>query len=223
MGKLWQDLKYGLRIHAKTVGFTLVAVFTLALGIGASTAVFSVVNAIMLKPLPYANSQRIVIPWRLAPAGLNLGYNEIPWGLRSSQLMVQDSKTFQSLGAFKSDSFNLTGRGDPALLEGVRASAGFFPSLGVAPTLGRTFTAEEDRPGHEHEVVLSHQLWRDRFGGDPAVLGTAVDLNGDPYTVIGVMPSGFEFPRGEEMPGSFDFPRETQLWAPLALAAAPRP
>jgi predicted permease len=223
MGILLQDLRYGLRTHAKTAGFTLVAVFTLALGIGASTAVFSVVNAIMLKPLPYADSERIVIPWRLAPAGLNLGYNEIPWGVRSFQLMTQDSKTFQSLGAFKSDSFNLTGSGDPALLEGLRASAGFFPSLGIAPMLGRTFTAEEDRPGHEHVVVLSHQLWRDRFGGDPAVLGTAVDLNGDPCTVIGVMPSGFEFPRGEEMPGSFDFPRETQLWVPLALAAAPRP
>jgi predicted permease len=223
MGILLQDLKYGLRVHAKTAGFTLVAVFTLALGIGATTAVFSVVNAIMLKPLAYADSERIVIPWCLAPAGLNLGYNEIPWGLRSFQRMAQDSKTFQSLGAFKSDSFNLTGGGDPALLQGVRASAGFFPSLGVAPTLGRTFTAEEDRPGHEHEVVLSHQLWRDRFGGDPAVLGTAVDLNGDPYTVIGVMPSGFAFPRGEEMPGSFDFPRETQLWVPLALAVAPRP
>jgi predicted permease len=223
MDTLLRDLRYSVRVHTKSFGFTLVAVLTLALGIGASTAVFSVVNAVMLKPLPYPNSERILIPWRLAPAGLNLGYNEIPWGLTEFQLMGRDSKTFQSLGAFKSDTFNLTGSGEPALLEGVRASAGFFPTLGVAPMLGRTFTAEEDRPGHEREVVLSHQLWQDRFGGEPAVLGRPIGLNGVPYTVIGVMPSGFAFPRGEEMPGSFDFPRQTQLWVPLALAAAPRP
>src|SRR5215472_5947585 len=119
MGILLQDLKYGLRIHATAGGFTLVAVFTLALGIGASTAVFSVVDAILLKPLPYANSERVVIPWRLAPAGLNLGYTDIPWGLKSFQLMMQDLRAFQSLGAFKSDSFNLTGSGDPAHLEGL--------------------------------------------------------------------------------------------------------
>jgi putative ABC transport system permease protein len=209
-------------MHVKAAGFTLVAVATLALALGVSTAVFSVVNAVMLRPLPYPDSERIVIPWRLAPPELNLGYNEIPWGLSEFRLM-QGLKTFQSLGAFKSGTFNLTGTGEPALLEGLRASAGFLSSLGVAPILGRNFTVDEDQPGHEHEVVLSHQLWQERFGGDPTVLGRAVNLNGTPYTVIGVMPLGFAFPRGEEMPGSFGFPREAQLWVPLALPAAPRP
>ena len=221
MVTLLQDLKYGLRTLTKSRGFTIVAVITLALGIGASTAVFSLVNAILLKPLPYPNSERIVIPWRLAPAGLNLGYEEIPWDLREFHVLRRELKAFQHLGAFKSDSFNLTGSGDPLRLEGIRASAGFFPALGLAPQIGRFFTSAEDQPGHEHEVILTDQLWRDRFSSDPAILGRAVELNGSPYTVVGVMPPGFAFPRSTEMPGSFTFPRETQLWVPLALPPAP--
>ncbi|HWY48587.1 MAG TPA: ABC transporter permease [Bryobacteraceae bacterium] len=221
MVTLLQDLKYGLRTLTKSRGFTIVAVITLALGIGASTAVFSLVNAILLKPLPYPNSERIVVPWRLAPAGLNLGYEEIPWDLREFHVLRRELKAFQHLGAFKSDSFNLTGSGDPLRLEGIRASAGFFPALGLAPQIGRFFTSAEDQPGHEHEVILTDQLWRDRFSSDPAILGRAVELNGSPYTVVGVMPPGFAFPRSTEMPGSFTFPRETQLWVPLALPPAP--
>jgi ABC-type antimicrobial peptide transport system permease subunit len=217
---LLQDLKYGLRIFAKSPGFTAVAVITLALGIGASTAVFSLVNAILLKPLPYPHAERIVMPWRLAPPQLNLGYDEIPWGLPDFRRMLTDVKAFEHLGAFKSDSFILTGRGDPVKLDGLRASSEFFPALGVEPVLGRAFTAAEDQPGHEHEVILSQGLWRDRFGGDPGILGRALGLNGESYTVIGVMPAGFAFPRKEEMPGSFDFPREAAIWVPLALPAA---
>jgi putative ABC transport system permease protein len=217
-----QDFRYGLRILAKSKGFTLAAALTLALGIGASTAVFSVVNAILLKPLPYPDAGRIVIPWRLAPAGLNLGYNEIPWGLREFWFLQRESKTFQKVGAFQSDSFSLTGSGEPALLAGLRASAGFFPALGVSAAQGRTFTVAEDRPGREHEVILGDQLWRDRFGADPAVIGRAIELSGSAYTVVGVMPAGFVFPRAEEMPGSLDFPREAQLWVPLALPAVRR-
>src|SRR5579864_223295 len=199
MRVLLQDIRCGLRIQTKAAGFTLVAVLTLALGMGASAAVFSVVNTIMLKPLPYADSEKIVIPWRLAPAALNLGYAEIPWGLGDFRAMLRDPGVFQSLGAYKSDSFNLTGVGDPARIEGVRTSAGFFTALGVVPILGRTCTPEEDQPGREHEVVLSYALWQERFGADPGVLGRSVDLNGAPYIVTGVMPSGFAFPKAAEM------------------------
>jgi predicted permease len=223
MHPLLQDLKYALRIHTKSPALTVAAALTLALGIGASAGVFNVLNAVLLKPLPYPHAERIAIPWRLAPAGLNLGYEEIPWGLRGFKRMSNDSRSFECVGAFKSDTFNLTGAGEPALLEGLRASAGFFSSLGVLPAIGRTFTPAEDRPGYEHEVVLSHHLWLDRFGGDRAALGKTIDLNGDPYTVIGVMPAGFVFPRAEEMPGSFDFPRQADLWVPLALPAAAPP
>ena len=220
MNTLLQDLKYGLRIHLRKRGFTLVSVLTLALGIGATTAVFTIVDSVLLKPLPYLDSDRIVIPWRLAPAGLNLGYEEIQWGGEDFQLFATESKTLQDLSAFRKDSFNLTGVGDPARLSGLRVSAGFFSSLGVNPALGRTFTADEDQSGHEHEVVLGHQLWQDRFGGTPDILGSSLKLNGDAYTVIGVMPPGFAFPRAEEMPRSFGFPREAQLWVPLALTHA---
>jgi putative ABC transport system permease protein len=220
MGIFLQDLKHGLRILAKSPGFTAVAVLTLALGIGASTAVFSVVNAVLLKPLAYPNAERIVLPWRQAPAGVNLGYSEIPWGLDGFRRMQQDAKSFQELGAFKSDSFILTAAGESARLDGMRVSAGFFPALGVEPALGRPFSAMEDSPGHEQEVILSNSLWRDHFGADPGILQRTVELNGAAYSVIGVMPAGFAFPRKEEMPGSFEFPREAALWVPLALPAA---
>jgi putative ABC transport system permease protein len=217
----FQDTRYALRMLRKNVGFTAVAILTLALGIGASTAVFSVVNAVLLKPLPYPHSEQIVFPWGIAPPGLNLGYSEIPWGRVQFLEFSRQTKTFQDFGAFKSDSFNLTGTGDPAMLEGVRASAEFFPALGVSPALGRTFTTEDDQPGHAPVVVLSHALWREGFGGDPAILGRVVELNGAAYTVIGVMPAGFDFPRANELPGSIDSPREAQLWVPLALNPGP--
>src|ERR1700728_1426558 len=216
-----QDLHYGARMLRKNPGFCAIAILTLALGIGASAAVFSLVNAVLLKPLPYPNSQQIVFPWRQAPAGLNLGYNEIPWARPDFFFFTQESKTFQSLGAFQGDSFNLTRSGDAARLDGVRASAGFFPALGVSPILGRTFTPEEDQPGHAHVVVLGYQLWRDRFGGDTGILDRVLELNGDEYTVIGVMPPDFVFPSSEEMPGVFPFAHQTQLWVPLALIPGP--
>jgi predicted permease len=218
---LAQDIRFALRMLRKNPGFVSVAALTLALGIGASTAVFSLVNAVLLKPLPYPNSEQIVFPWRQSPPGLNLGYNDFPWGRNEFLFFAQESKTFEALGAFRSDSFNLTGSGDPARLDGLRASAGFFPALGVSPLLGRTFTEDEDQPGHEHSVVLGYQLWRDRFSGDPAILGRTLELNGDAYTVLGVMPRGFVFPRAQEMPGSFTFAREVQLWIPLALSRGP--
>lgn len=220
MGTLWQDLKYGLRIHAKTIGLTTIAVLTLALGIAACTSVFSVVNAILLRPLPYAKSEEIVIPWRLAPKGMEAGYDKIPWGGNDFRLFLQESKTFSDLGAFKSGAFTLTGIEEPRLLEGLRVSAGFFSVLGVTPILGRTFTQEEDTPGHEHEVMLSYELWQEHFGGSQHLLGLPLDLNGQSYTVVGVMPQGFAFPHANEMPGSFEFPREAQLWVPLALPPA---
>ncbi|MBV8866327.1 MAG: ABC transporter permease, partial [Acidobacteriaceae bacterium] len=217
MARLFDDAKYSFRIQAKNLGFTSIALLTVALSVGASTAVFSVVNAIMLKPLPYADAERIVVPWRLAPKDVNLGYDEIPWGITSFQRIAHDAEVFQNLTAFKGDFFNLTGSGEAALIDGVRASAGFFATLGVRPLLGRTFTVQEDQPSHEHEVVLSYDVWHDRLLADPGILGRTVDLNGQPYAVVGVMPAGFLFPRGEEMPGSFGFPRRTQLWVPLAL------
>jgi len=106
-------------------------------------------------------------------------------------------------------------------LQGVRASAEFFQALGIAPEMGRVFTAEEDQPGHEHVVLLSHRLWQDRFGGNPGIVGQSINLSGNPYVVLGVMPASFGFPRAEEMPGSLDFPRDPQLWVPIAIPKSP--
>ena len=213
-----RDVRYGLRVLRKDAAFTAVAFVTLALGIGATTTVFSVVRAILLKPLPYADVDRIVLPWRQAPPGVNLGFTELPWGRVDFLAEEGGTRAFSAIGAFVGDSFNLTGAGEPVRLDGLRASAGFFPALGVAPALGRWFTAEEDRAGREREVVLGDRVWRERFSADPSIVGRAIDLNGAPYTVVGVMPPGFAFPRAAEMPGSFVLPRETGLWVPLALA-----
>ena len=215
-----QDLKHWLRGIRKSKGFTLIAVLTLALGIGASTAVFSIVDAVLLHPLPFPHAERIAIPWRLAPPELKLGYEEVPWGLPDMHTLRRDLKTFEQLAALQPDAFNLTGMGEPRHLQGVRTSAAFFAVMGIAPAMGRPFTTEEDQPGREHEVVLSDRLWRDRFGADRTIVGRDITLNSSSYRVIGIMPAGFVFPRSEEMPGSFSFARETELWVPLALPGA---
>jgi len=220
---LWADTRFALRMLRKNPGFTAVAVLTLALGIGATTAVFGVVNAILLKPLPYPNPDKIVMLWWKAPiSSAQFDADRFPWGKRDFLHFSQSSKAFQSLGAFKSDFFNFAGSGEPVRLDGLRASAGFFSALGVAPSLGRTFTPEEDQPGREFEVILSDQLWRDRFGADPGILGRPITLGGASYTVVGVMPRGFAFPRAEEMPAVLSFPPRIQLWVPLDIPAAPR-
>jgi predicted permease len=213
-----QDVRYSLRAMRKNPGFFGIAALTLALGIGASTAVFSLVNTILLKPLPYPNANRVVMLWREGPLA---GIGDMPWAPGEYSILARAATAFQNLGAFKKDSFNLRGASSPELLEGVRASAGFFPVLGVSPSLGRTFTAEEDQPGHDHVTVLSNRLWRSRFGGDAGIVGKTVDLNGYPYTVIGVMPATFTFPNQDGIPPLLDLPKETQLWVPLALPAGP--
>ena len=220
---LAQDLRYALRMLRKNPGFACIAMLTVALGVGASAAVFSVVNTILLKPLPYPNAERIVFPWLVAPPGADIGSEYFPWGESQFALVMREERPFEYFGVFLNDSFNLTGSGDPALLDGFRASAEFFPALGVTPVLGRTFSADEDQPGHDHVVVLSYHLWQERFGGDRGVLGRSFALNGLAYTVIGVMPADFAFPRSGEMPVSFNFPHRPQLWVPLGMGNTPRP
>ena len=214
---LGQDVRYAVRQLRKSPGFATVAILTLALGIGASTAVFSLVDAVLLKPLPFPHAEQIVFPWRLPKQRVNLGFDTNPWGRVDFLYFQRHAQAFSAMGAFLSGSFNLTGSGNPVRLDGLRASAGFFPSLGVTPALGRTFTDAEDRPGAAHEVILADSLWRAQFGADPGVLGRSIQLNGEAYTVIGVMPRGFAFPQASEMPPVFTFAPRVQLWVPLAL------
>jgi predicted permease len=217
-----EDIRYSLRLLCRNPTFSIIAALTLALGIGPTTAIFSLVDTILLKPLPYPNAGRVAMLWRSAPLPLLAGNDNLPWDSQDFRLLAARSTVFQSLGAFRKDSFNLTGVRDPELLEGVRASAGFFPALGTPPILGRTFTAQDDQPGHDHVVILANSLWKSRFAGNPRVVGSNIELNGYRYRVIGVMPGDFAFPRKEGMPRLLDLPKETQLWVPLALAPGPR-
>jgi len=176
---LFQDLRYGLKMLRRNPGFTLVAVLTLALGTGATTAVFSVVNAVLLRPLQYRDPDRLV----LVPNAS--GHDFLRWR--------DQSKAFESMAAFDFGTADLTGSGEPERLATATVSTELFATLGVAPALGRAFTPEEDREGGEQVVVLSDSFWRRRFGSDPQVIGRAITLNNQSQTIIGIMPPGFRF------------------------------
>ncbi len=199
---LWQDLRYSLRILLKNPGFTCIAVLTLALGIGANTAIFSVVNAVLLRSLPYQVPDRLVLASYYREYGADNA-----WGADLLEWRDQ-AKAFEQIAAYRFDDVDLTGSGEPERLIAGRISADLFPMLGVAPTLGRAFTLAEDTDGGPPVVILSDSLWRRRFGGDPRVIGRALTLEGQSRTVIGIMPSAFWFPE------------KVDLWLPLALNAA---
>jgi predicted permease len=199
---LWQDIRYGVRQLLRSPGFTAVAVLTLALGIGANTAIFSVVNAVLLRPLPYKDSDGLVVILHygngpVAPA------NFIDW--RSQ------NHVFQRMGAAEYWTPNLTGVDRPEQVWGLHVTSDIFPLLGVQPLLGRMFLPEEDERGREHEVILSFRAWQRLFGGDNGIIGRPVTLDGEKYTIIGVMPRDFKF-------APF-WATKAELWAPLPLAA----
>lgn len=218
----WKEVRGLLRSLSKNLGFSALTISILALGMGASIAVFSIVSAVLLKPLPFPEAERIFAIWDLAPPQMNLGFDETPLGGVEFQFIAANNRAFESVAAFKSDEFNLSGKTDLERVDGIRASADFFKVLGISPLRGRNFLTEEDHPGSEHVVVISNTLWRRRFASDPSLVGKTIRLNSETYTVIGVMPEGFAFPRGAEMPKTFQFPKRAELWVPLALPSAPR-
>jgi putative ABC transport system permease protein len=191
MQTLWQDVRYGFRRLLKNPGFTIVAVITLALGIGANTAIFSVVNAALLRPLPYAQADQLMMVFsRNNQQRRNwVAYPDLQDWRRQSQL-------FSEFSAFTSQSVNFTGRDEPARLIGSFVSANFFKLLQVEIAQGRGFQPREDEPGAAAVAVLSYGLWRDRFGGDPKMLGQSLNLNGQPFTIVGVLPPDFQFSWG---------------------------
>jgi putative ABC transport system permease protein len=203
MNILWQDLRYSVRVLLKKPSFTAIAVLALAIGIGANSAIFSVVNAILLRPLPYRNFQRISRIWMDNP---KLGVAE-DWHSYPNYIDYKEqNQTFEDMAAFNDRTFNLTGTGDPVRVVGVWATASLLSVLGVEPALGRSFTEAEEEPGKDLVVVLSNGLWQSRFGGDPGIIGQAINMNGANRTVIGVMPASFAFPE-----------KRTEVWIPLAL------
>jgi predicted permease len=200
-----QDVRYAFRTLRRSPGFTVVVVGTLALGIGATTAIFSVVNAILLQPLPYSNGDRLVWIWEN-----NLSKN-IPINPASPGNLNDwrsQSRLFERLSAWEGQSFNLTSRGTPERVLGARVFADFFDVVGIRPALGRTFHPEEDRAGAGAVALLSHGFWQRRFGGDPSILGRTITVDGKTFTVIGIIPSGQTVP--------FNL---FELWIPFALDA----
>jgi putative ABC transport system permease protein len=188
METLWQDLRYALRMLLRSPGFTTVAVLTLALGIGANTAIFSVVNAVLLRPLPFRDPERIFLLTEHTP--------KFPI-LSATYLNFKDwrdmAQSFEGVGAVHNDSFTLSGEGDPARLTAQMTSANVFPLLGVNPEMGRTFSEDEDKRGGEHVVLLSDGLWRRRYGAAADVMGKRLTLNNVPYSVIGILPASYLF------------------------------
>ena len=216
LDSLRHDLRYTLRSIRMSPGFTTVVVLTLALGIGANTAIFSVVDAVLLRPLPYAAPERLVVLGDAQDGDemLPASYPEfVDWRTRSTQI-------FTGVAAWFSTDLTLTGTGDPEMLSGARVSVDLNRLLGVAPLHGRWFRAEEEMRGSERVVLISEALWSRRFGRDPSVVGQTLTLNGNPYTVIGIMPSTGR----AVLPNDLVTGRRRDLWVPLRLdaAAAPR-
>ena len=188
---LWQDLRYGARMLLKHPGFTFIAVLTLALGIGVNTALFSVVNAVLLRPLPYAEPGRLA---QLYEANAQQGYDRFAFSLANFVDHRDQQTGFEQMAAYFRRDANLTGAGEPERVQVAVVSASFFPLLRVQPLLGRGFLTEEETLGKHRVAVLSHGLWQRRFGADPGILNHTVTLGGNAYTVVGVLPAHFQFP-----------------------------
>src|ERR1700683_5496248 len=202
-----QDLRYALRGLRKSPGFTAVAVLTLALGIGANTAVFTVVNGVLLRPLPFPEPERL---FEISYLSRNNPFMAGP-GLADRDYLEfrRQDQVFEHIATSNSTPLTLTGAGDPVRVPAAMGTPGFFPVMRVNPEIGRWFLPEEDQAGRDHIAVLSDKLWQSRFGGDAHILGKSITLDGVAHTVVGVMPAGFGFPDDAEM------------WTPLAVQIDP--
>ncbi len=203
MRTFWQDLRYGVRMLMKSPGVACAALLAIALGVGANTTIFSVVNSVLLRPLPFAAPDKLVKVWT---TDAMRGRNDLPVSYTNFADWRSQSQTFESMTAYSEASATLSGDELPEQLKGVAVTADMFPVLGVKPLVGRPFTAEEEKPGSAPVVVISHGLWQRRFGSDRTVVGQQVTLDGKSTTIVGVMPPGFKFPLDAQNP---------ELWAPL--------
>ncbi len=201
--RVWQDARFGLRVLAKSPGFTATAALTLALGIGATTAIYSVVKAVLLSPLPYKDPAGIVAVWTANPARGDEPLSSSPGDFAAWK---QGSGVFEDLAPSYDSEVTLTGAGEPLYIIGYSVSANYLRILGVQPEIGRLYTDQEDRPNGPKVVLLSDHMWRTTFGSDPGIVGKAITLDGSAYTVLGVMPPGF------------DYPSNTGLWMPVGMA-----
>ena len=207
---MFEDLRYSLRVLARSPSFTLVAVVGLALGIGANSAIFTAMNAVLLRPLPYKEAEQLVLLWQV---NRHTGDREIKVSAPDYIDWKEQNSVFQNVAAFNANSglgLNLSGAGHPARISATSVTGNLFSVLGVTPALGRSFLPDEERPGSAPVCILSDGLWRRRFGSDPKILGKAVTLNGEMWTVVGVMPTGFRFPQSVD------------LWVPAMVRSTAR-
>ena len=216
MEALFNDLRYSLRNLARDRGFAMVALLTLALGIGANTAIFSIVNRVILQPLAYRNPDRLFSVHEVIPQVSNL-YPELPVNPLHYLEWSKRCTSFEQVAELGTYAPTLTGLGQPEQLGGARVSANFLPMLGIQPPLGRGFLEEEDRPGRGDVVILTDSLWRRRFGADPLIAGKKITLEGRPHVVVGVLPAAFHFPNGHQLDRLMTLPEKTEIFRPLAL------
>src|SRR5258708_6893281 len=219
MDTLAQDLRFAFRTLLKNRAFTTIAVLTLALGIGANTAIFSVVNAVLLRKLAFKSPEQLLMVWEtnVAKGG------EIPSSFPNFLDIESAAEPVSDVGAFTDATFNLTGGDQPDRVTGLRVSSGLFQLVGVEPLKGRTFSPDEDKPGTGNVLVLSYGLWQRRFGGNPNIVGQPVQLDGQSYNVIGIMPPDFKFPpsfTATIASSQFTMPN-AELWVPLTTDALP--
>ena len=208
-----QDIRFALRSFAKSPWFTLAAVLSLAIGIGANTSIFSVANALLLRPLPYADPDRLVILWNRSP-GLGITQD---WFSTAQYFDIKTSHHgFEQIAIAIGGNYNLTGRGDPERVGAVRVSSNLLPMLGVHPSLGRLLTPDEDLPGHAATAVLTDGMWARGFGRDPHVLGTSIIINGQTYEIVGVLPQSFSLP--QEVVPLLDGTHQADLFLPLPFS-----
>src|ERR1051325_7302083 len=210
MNSLIQDIRFGSRMLLKAPGFTAVAVIVLALGLGANTAIFSVVNAVLLRPLPYPQPDRLVQIWHTPPQSSFPGITRFSVSPANYLDWANQSRSFEQMAIYGFMSLNLTGKGEPESILATRVSSNFFSVLKTQPMAGRVFSSEEDSDGHGKVVVISHSFWQSHFGADPNVVGQTISLNSESYTIVGIMPAKFAFPT------SSDPKFQTQMWTPIA-------
>lgn len=214
MNSLGRDLRFALRAFFKTPGFTAAAILSLAIGIGANTAIFSIVSALLLRPLPYQDASRLVILWNTSP-GLGITQD---WFSTAQYFDIKNGHDgFEQLAIAIGGNFNLTGQGEPERVGVMRISSSLLPMLGVQPLRGRLFTTDEDSPGHANTAVLTYGMWTRRFGGDPRMIGRSITLNGAAYEVVGILPRNFALPQ-EVLPLLYGT-EQADIFVPLPLAA----
>jgi len=211
MQNLLQELRYGVRTLNRSRGFAAAAILVLALGIGANTAIFSVVNSVLLRPLPFDQPNQLVQIWHVPPQKSFPGMKEFAVSAANYLDWARENHVFQKMAIYSWSSHNLTGKGEPQFVRARSVSSEFFPVLDAQPMMGRLFSRDEDQPGHNHVVILSESFWRHQFGADPTIIGQDISLDGAAYRVIGVMPTKSQFPIASDPADA------AQLWTPLAM------